>query len=171
MNVPSVANATRGGEKRSTTQQLQRISIFCAGLLQGTSVEAFDGVDDLGSLPGKHQLWNDPLVSVINKPLPTHQVRICGGASGVRQYLVFRDHRNIGIVVLEPFVRVIWQVSRVEEIVTPRWRLSPMNEHRSQFIQRLVLLLPNLFQLCFQLRSVSSLFLKFLLRKCCLVPQ
>jgi hypothetical protein len=63
-------------------KKLQRI-ILDAGFLQGANVEAFDGVDHLGPLPGKHQLRNGPLASVIGEPLTTYQVRIGSGTSGI----------------------------------------------------------------------------------------
>ena len=58
-------------ENSATQQKLRRI-IFRAGFLQGADVEAFDGVDHLGSLPGKHQLWTGLLVSMIYVGLWPH---------------------------------------------------------------------------------------------------
>ena len=59
----------------------------------------------------------------------TYQVWVCGGTSGIRQNFPFRNYRNLGIIVFEPFIWMIRPVPRVEEIVTPRWRLSPMSKH------------------------------------------
>ena len=59
--------------------------LFCAGFLQGTNVETFDGVDHFGSLPGKYQLCDAPSVSVNgDESIATHQVRIGSGTSGIR---------------------------------------------------------------------------------------
>ena len=63
----------------------QKVTLFCAGFLQGTNIEAFDGVDHLGSLPSKHQLCNEPLASLISgEPITTYQVWIGGGTGGIR---------------------------------------------------------------------------------------
>lgn len=58
--------------------------LFRAGFLQGTNIEAFDGVDHLGPLPGKHQLDVPSVSLVTDERFFTYQVRVGGGTSGVR---------------------------------------------------------------------------------------
>jgi hypothetical protein len=65
--------------------------LFCAGFLGGANVEAFDGVYDFGSLPGKHQLRKERSAGVISEPPAAYQVRIRSGTSGVRQHIGFRN--------------------------------------------------------------------------------